>query len=249
MRLRSITKHVNDQNWFAVAIDFFIVVAGVFLGIQIGNWNEARGDKAAYSQALERLSIETTTNLAALDTLDPNVAQSLQTFRHAFDALQSCTESAENQQAVADGLVKIMGTYGLHLRRNALEDLTTNPRLLAQQSVLERKRFTDMLFFFDLVHGEASYAEALPLEGRMQDNPIISIGGWEDRTAKYFGADYSASRRRLVLNVPIDEACRNNQLIKTFYTWERWQSVIPMLSRQIRTELDTTQAHLQARKK
>jgi len=25
MRLRSLTKHVKDQNWFAVALDFFIV--------------------------------------------------------------------------------------------------------------------------------------------------------------------------------------------------------------------------------
>ena len=29
MILRSITKHVRDQNWFAVGIDFLIVVVGV----------------------------------------------------------------------------------------------------------------------------------------------------------------------------------------------------------------------------
>jgi|GEM_PF-142126 len=39
MILRRPTKHVKDQNWFAVGLDFVIVVAGVFLGIQIGNWN------------------------------------------------------------------------------------------------------------------------------------------------------------------------------------------------------------------
>jgi hypothetical protein len=27
-------KHVQDQNWFAVGIDFLIVVTGVFIGIQ-----------------------------------------------------------------------------------------------------------------------------------------------------------------------------------------------------------------------
>ena len=42
MLLRSLTKHVKDQNWFAVALDFFIVVMGVFIGIQVANWNEAR---------------------------------------------------------------------------------------------------------------------------------------------------------------------------------------------------------------
>jgi hypothetical protein len=42
MILRSVTRHVRDQNWFAVGIDFLIVVVGVFIGIQVANWNEAR---------------------------------------------------------------------------------------------------------------------------------------------------------------------------------------------------------------
>jgi hypothetical protein len=37
MILRSVTKHVQEQNWFAVFIDFFIVVVGVFIGIQVAN--------------------------------------------------------------------------------------------------------------------------------------------------------------------------------------------------------------------
>ena len=42
MLLRRITEHVKAQNWFAVALDFLIVVTGVFIGIQVSNWNEAR---------------------------------------------------------------------------------------------------------------------------------------------------------------------------------------------------------------
>ncbi|CAN5636316.1 hypothetical protein BH23GEM3_BH23GEM3_02680 [soil metagenome] len=42
MLLRSVVKHVREQNWFAVGLDFFIVVVGVFIGLQVSNWNEAR---------------------------------------------------------------------------------------------------------------------------------------------------------------------------------------------------------------
>jgi hypothetical protein len=42
MLLRRITKDVTDQNWFAVFIDFLIVVVGVFIGIQVANWNDVR---------------------------------------------------------------------------------------------------------------------------------------------------------------------------------------------------------------
>ncbi|NNC37412.1 MAG: hypothetical protein HKO02_08140 [Hyphomonadaceae bacterium] len=44
MLLRSLTKHVKDQNWFAVFLDFFIVVTGILIAFQITNWNEARED-------------------------------------------------------------------------------------------------------------------------------------------------------------------------------------------------------------
>lgn len=55
MILRRITKHVKDQNWFAVALDFLIVVVGILIAFQITNWSEARGDKADARIALEQL--------------------------------------------------------------------------------------------------------------------------------------------------------------------------------------------------
>lgn len=58
MLLRRITKHVKDQSWFAIGIDFFIVVVGVFIGIQVANWNDARVADAAEAQLMIRLAEE-----------------------------------------------------------------------------------------------------------------------------------------------------------------------------------------------
>lgn len=44
MILRRIKAHIEKENWFAVFLDFCIVVVGVFIGIQVNNWNEARQD-------------------------------------------------------------------------------------------------------------------------------------------------------------------------------------------------------------
>ncbi len=52
MLLRSISKQVKDQNWFAVFLDFFIVVAGILIAFQITNWNEGRQDRAEEFQVL-----------------------------------------------------------------------------------------------------------------------------------------------------------------------------------------------------
>jgi hypothetical protein len=46
MILRRVREHVGSHNWFAVAVDFVIVVIGVFVGIQASNWNQARAERS-----------------------------------------------------------------------------------------------------------------------------------------------------------------------------------------------------------
>ncbi|MEM6537232.1 MAG: hypothetical protein AAF668_05825 [Pseudomonadota bacterium] len=66
MILRSVMEHVRTQNWTAVGLDFVIVVIGVFMGIQLGNWNDARGDVIRREQLLDRLSEDVRDDLAEL---------------------------------------------------------------------------------------------------------------------------------------------------------------------------------------
>ena len=55
MLLRRITEHVRTQNWFAVGIDFVIVVLGVFVGLQVSGWNEERQNRIAETYYLQRI--------------------------------------------------------------------------------------------------------------------------------------------------------------------------------------------------
>ena len=55
MLLRRVTQHVKAQNWFAVALDFAIVVAGILIAFQITNWNEERAENNLKSLVEKRL--------------------------------------------------------------------------------------------------------------------------------------------------------------------------------------------------
>ncbi|MEM1106756.1 MAG: hypothetical protein AAGH87_10230 [Pseudomonadota bacterium] len=55
MLFRRISAHVKEQNWTAVALDFAIVVVGVFVGIQVANFNDAR--REAETRAALRLEL------------------------------------------------------------------------------------------------------------------------------------------------------------------------------------------------
>jgi hypothetical protein len=53
MILRRVIAHFRKQEWTAIAIDFLIVVLGVFVGLQVNNWNEAR-EKMARAEILSQ---------------------------------------------------------------------------------------------------------------------------------------------------------------------------------------------------
>ena len=55
MLLRRITKHIKKENWFAVFLDFLIVVVGVFVGLQVQNWNTDRLAKEEELRVLTQL--------------------------------------------------------------------------------------------------------------------------------------------------------------------------------------------------
>ena len=66
MILARLTRAIRAQNWFAVALEFVIVIAGVVIGFQVTAWNAARVNQAREAAYIERLrddfvDIETTT--------------------------------------------------------------------------------------------------------------------------------------------------------------------------------------------
>lgn len=46
MILRRLAQNLREQNWTAIGIEFVLLVLGVFLGIQVANWNEDRLTRA-----------------------------------------------------------------------------------------------------------------------------------------------------------------------------------------------------------
>ncbi len=64
MILRRLATSIRKQDWFAVVIETLIVVLGVFLGLQVNNWNEAQKLEVQKSAAIERLHAEAEASVA-----------------------------------------------------------------------------------------------------------------------------------------------------------------------------------------
>lgn len=53
--IRRITESLKAQDFTIVAIELFILIVGVFVGIQVSNWNDARIDQTRAHSYLERI--------------------------------------------------------------------------------------------------------------------------------------------------------------------------------------------------
>jgi len=55
MILRRLSQSLKEQNWMAITIEFILLVVGVFLGIQVANWNAERETNKKAVEATEKL--------------------------------------------------------------------------------------------------------------------------------------------------------------------------------------------------
>lgn len=97
MLLRSITKHIKGQNWFAVFIDFLIVVVGVFIGLQVGNWNEAVKERAKEKLVNEQLVEEFTAAGELSRTARVGNDESLEAIREVLRVIRDGNEPEDKE--------------------------------------------------------------------------------------------------------------------------------------------------------
>lgn len=58
MILNRLAKAIRKQDWSTVLIEFVIVVAGIFVGLQVNEWAMEREDREQERAAIERLFLE-----------------------------------------------------------------------------------------------------------------------------------------------------------------------------------------------
>ena len=62
MLLRRLTQHVNEQNWFALVLDFVIVVIGVGLALMAEQWISDGQKRADLIEAQDNLEMDLLAN-------------------------------------------------------------------------------------------------------------------------------------------------------------------------------------------
>jgi len=113
MILRRIMEHFRKQEWTAIGIDFFIVVIGVFVGMQAQGWNESREDRVRERMYVERLerdftAIEDRTEFANEKWL--SVIEASRRLLADIDAFNATGRTSRTQEAILADMNDVLGT-------------------------------------------------------------------------------------------------------------------------------------------
>ncbi|QNL17927.1 hypothetical protein HXX25_00410 [Hyphobacterium sp. CCMP332] len=95
MILARLSRAVREQNWFAVALEFVIVIAGVVIGFQITAWNADRA-------AAERADILTARLIADLRAEQWRVEGNTIYYAQVSDNAQRTIDALEGRREVED---------------------------------------------------------------------------------------------------------------------------------------------------
>ena len=101
MILRRLTENLRAQNWTAIAIEFLIVVTGVFIGTQVANWNQQRLAKVETERMLEQLVPELQSQLEFFGSVHTYYATSRRYADQALAAWNGDRRLSDEQFVIA----------------------------------------------------------------------------------------------------------------------------------------------------
>jgi hypothetical protein len=85
MILRRLAAALRRQDWFTVGLEIMIVVLGVFIGIQVANWNETRVERDLERTYLTNLHQDFVVSLQKLEENERRMVEIIEAMRTLLD--------------------------------------------------------------------------------------------------------------------------------------------------------------------
>lgn len=127
--LRRMSQALRRLDWLAISVEFVLLVLGVFLGIQVSNWNAALIEKREARDAMQRLE----NDLRLSVKLTQGGIDSMTDIAHrsdlVFHRLRDCNLPENERDDFASGLYGLGKILSARLVRTTFDELRDSGRL------------------------------------------------------------------------------------------------------------------------
>lgn len=150
MILRRLTKHVNEQNWFAVWLDLGVVIIGVIAGLQVSNWNEERQNNLKGQNYLERIADELEQDIRFFDGVLSSNNRSIEDARFLLETINNENLVRENPTKFITAFTISGASIVVNVSNNTIEEIkySGNLELIADEEL--RNKIADYYDFIEV---------------------------------------------------------------------------------------------------
>jgi len=143
MILRRLAGALRGQDWFTVVLEILIVVVGIFMGLQVNDWNQARQDRAVETRYLERLQRDLLTDLDRLDRSEQLATRRMQQIELLVDGIADPEVAARKPGQFIEAVEKAGWAAYRPMTPNAYLELVSTGRTTLIQSESIRDTLAD----------------------------------------------------------------------------------------------------------
>ena len=241
MILSRISRAIREQNWFAVALEFVIVILGVVIGFQITAWNEGKSERAREAEYLVQLDTELTAVVEEIGSAQRALDAYFTWITQFLDGVEAADPDAA--QRGSWGLNAITDVEIINLEPAALREMISageltiirNPSLRAALASIPQMQSRSAASLQQMASDltPVAFEISAHFETRLDDVARLSEGGFTDETIQF---DFEAIAQNDALLRRINHAALQNRFQAAHFV--RYRSEIEAIREQVRTEIE-----------
>lgn len=141
MILRRFMEHLKEQNWFAVGLDVIVVIVGIFLGMQVTEWNDMRKERGTEQEYLIRLLEDAETNQSDLNSIITHYTKQVDSIYALTQALSLKSMQGYEFDVIERGVYAILSFPSIRFRNGTMTELLSAGKM----SLIQDKEIKTLL--------------------------------------------------------------------------------------------------------
>lgn len=219
MLLKKLANAFRRQDWFAVCVELLVLVVGIFLGLQVDDWNQRRLDRIEEQYYLERLGRDFERSLAEQE-------DSIESARQRFENTQAMLQVLEAGQLgdmapveFQERLGTLQGFPRISMVTATIDELIANGKASLLQSSELREEIAAFVDWYESREKYYDNATEGILDAHRRQYRFLKpdLGATTDMTMPGFSADFET-----LVNEP-DALPSMRQLTRAY--WILWRDL------------------------
>ena len=224
MLLRRVLLHVRQQNWFAVLLDFVIVVVGVIIGVQVANWNETQKQHTLYHDAYQRVNQEVSNNIKSIQAVQNYYRKRLPAVQRVIETLRTCGADGGSIESIEGTFQVVMNYSQILLSVRDIELLLSNNSFLAFQHTELRTRLSELANYTRFYELELASKTAEMKDTRflnqLASGPLLGSPDDNIKSIKDGAVGSQELIRKHRFKESLDKVCKNEVILRKYFGWE-----------------------------